>query len=135
MKYRYLCALLFLPWLALAATPPEKPNTVLIHPGEVLYAQFEESAGGLKLMSASKEKNDHAQLILTMKPFDREAELLMFSIDNKFKKTLYYAAEMRLLSRNRRKDTTVVPVGAGLSSFESWPHPIEELALYGFELK
>jgi hypothetical protein len=48
---------------------------------------------------------------------------------------MLYKAEMRLLSKKRRADTSVLPVTVGKMSFESWPHPIEELALYGFTLK
>lgn len=135
MKYITLFALLILPFVALAQLPAEKPNTVLVHPGDVLYAKFEESGASLKLLSISKEKDDQAQLVLTMKPFDKAAGFLMLQVESKFGKDMAYKAEMRLLSKNRRKETSVIPVRAGLSSFESWPHPIEELALYGFELK
>ena len=135
MKYLIILAFIFSPLLALADMPPEKPNTVLIHPGEELYVKFEESGTALKLVSVSKEKNDQAQLIMKMDPFDKKEGMLMLKVQSKFKKTMIYKAEMRLLSKNRRQETSVVPLLAGLMSFESWPHPIEELALYGFELK
>lgn len=135
MKYWLLIALLITPLPAMASAPSEKPNTVLIHPGEVLYAQFEESGAALRLVSVQKEKNPQAQLVLTMKPFDQATRLLLLTVESKFRKDMLYKAEMRLLSRNVREETSVVPVRAGLSSFESWPHPIEELALYGFALK
>ena len=70
-----------------------------------------------------------------MEPFDRSTGLLVLVVQSRFKKTMSYKAEMRLLAKNRRAETSVVPVLAGLESFESWPHPIDELALYGFELK
>jgi len=135
MKFIHLLILLATSLTALAATPAEKPNTVLIHPGERFYVQFDESGAALKVVSIKKEPNAQAQLVVTMEPFDKEKKLLMFSAESKFKKDLVYKAEMRLLSRNRRADTSMAPVRAGLSTFESWPHPIEELALYGFTLK
>lgn len=134
MRCFTILACLFFSLLAVAATPPDKPNTVLIHAGEVLYAVFDEANTGLKLVSTSKEKNDKAQLIITMARFDGEHKLQVLEVKSAFKKNLKYKAEMRLLSRNRRQETSVIPVRGGLSSFESWPHPIEELALYGFAL-
>ena len=125
MKYLIILAFIFSPLLALADMPPEKPNTVLIHPGEELYVKFEESGTALKLVSVSKEKNDQAQLIMKMDPFDKKEGMLMLKVQSKFKKTMIYKAEMRLLSKNRRQETSVVPLLAGLMSFESWPHPIE----------
>jgi hypothetical protein len=135
MRYITTIVLFILPLIALAVLPAEKPNTVLVHPGEVLYAKFEQSGTTLKLLSFSKEKNDQAQLVLTMDPFDKKTGMLMLKVESKFAKNMYYKAEMRLLSKNRRQETSVVPVMAGLASYETWPHPIEELALYGFELK
>jgi hypothetical protein len=135
MKYITLIAFILAPLLALAETPTEKPNTILIHPGEVLYATFAESGTELKLVSVAKEKSDQAQLTLEMSPFDKKERLLMLSVKSTFKKDMHYKAEMRLLSKNRRQETSVVPVMAGLAAFESWPHPIEELALFGFALK
>jgi len=113
----------------------EKPNTVLIHPGEDLFVCFDESTPGLKLISVSKEKTDKAQISLSMAVFDKENRIQLLVVKSSFSKNLFYKAEMRLLTKNRRMETSVVPVRANLSSFESWPHPIEELALYGFELK
>ncbi len=121
--------------LARAASAADQANTVLIHPGEQLFVRFEQTGSSLKVLNASKEKNDHAQLILRMEPFDRSTGLLVLVVQSRFKKTMSYKAEMRLLAKNRRAETSVVPVLAGLESFESWPHPIDELALYGFELK
>ena len=135
MRYIAILAFIFTPLLAWAELPPEKPNTVLIHPGEELYARFEESGTALKLASVSKEKDAQAQLIVKMDPFDKVEKMLILKVESKFKQTMLYKAEMRLLSKNRRQETSVVPVLAGLSSYEEWPHPIEELALYGFTLK
>lgn len=127
-------ALLLGPLLSPAAQPAERPNTVLVHPGEVLYARFEEAGMSLKLLSVSKENNDQAQLAFTMDAFDKKNGIRL-KVVSKFKKEMTYKAEMRLLNANRRQDTSVVPVMAGLSSYESWPQPFDELALYGFELK
>jgi len=134
MKYLAILAFLFAPLFAAAGVPPEKPNTVLIHPGEVIYARFDESGAELRLVNVSKEEDENAQLVLTMRPFDKGRAMQMLSVRSSFKKTMNYKAEMMLPGRNRRQKTSVIPVMAGLISFESWPHPIEELALFGFVL-
>ena len=133
MKHTLFLILLVFPILLIAESEPERPSTVLIHPGEVLYALFDQSANVLKLVSVSKEKNEQAQLILTMGDF--KEGLLMLKAQSKFTSDLSYKAQMRMLSKNRRAETSMIPIRAGLSSFESWPHPIEELALYDFQLK
>ena len=48
----------------------------------------------------------------------------MMQVKNNFDKNLHYKAEIRLLSKNKRANTSVVPVIAGKLSFESWPHVI-----------
>jgi len=67
-----------------------------------------------------------------MAAFDPTTRMLMLSVQSRFKETMTYKAEMRWPSKNRRKETSVVPVMAGLLSFETWTHPMEELALYSF---
>ena len=118
----------------LADTDAEKPNTVLIHPGETIYATFQRDGASLKLLRLSQTENKSAQVVVNMAPFNEDVGIIL-KVENKFDKTLAYKAEMRLLTRNKRRDTSVIPIRAGNLSFEQWPHMIEELALYGFELK
>jgi len=65
---RLLLAVFFLVSLILPASASEKANTVLIHPGETVYARFETKGKKLKLVSYSKEKDEAAQVIFTMGP-------------------------------------------------------------------
>jgi len=132
MKHASMLGLFLALVLATTAAGAEKPDTVLIHPGEVAYAEFEQAGNSLKLVGTSKEKNEKAQLIMTMHPFD--GRMLILGVQSRFLQTMSYKAEMRIPNKNRRLETSVIPIPAGLVGFESWPHPIEELALYGFEL-
>jgi hypothetical protein len=134
MKYVATIALVLAPFFLLAQENIEKPGTVLIHPGETLYVTFQRTSDSLTLAHAGKDADKAAQLILTMAPF-KEIHGTSLKVENKFDTNLYYKAEMRLLSKNKRANTSVVPVIAGKLSFESWPYVIEELALSGFELK
>lgn len=112
----------------------EDPNTILVHPGETLYAMFERDGTNLKLVRVSPQKDQRAQLVIAMKPYSGDTGIVL-RVENKFDKDVAYKAEMRILSRNKSKETSVLPVPAGKMSFEQWPYPLEELALYAFELK
>jgi hypothetical protein len=134
MKYFATLALVLASFFLLAQENIEKPGTVLIHPGETFYVTFQRNGDTLTLAHVGKDIDKAAQLIFTMAPF-KEIHGTSLKVQNKFDKNLYYKAEIHLLSKNKRADTSVVPVIAGKMSFESWPSVIEELALSGFELK
>ena len=134
MKYAAAIAFIVAPFLFPAQENSEKPDTVVIRTGETFYVTFERTGDSLKLARASKDADKAAQLILKMGPL-KEIHGTMLQVQNKFDKNLYYKAEMHLLSKNKRANTSVVPVIAGKLSFESWPFVIEELALSGFELR
>ena len=134
MKFVATIALVLAPFFLLAQENIDKPATVLIHPGESLYVAFQRTGDSLTLAHVGKDADKAAQLVFTMAPF-KEIHGTRLQVENKFDKNLYYKAEMRLLSKNKRANTSVVPVIAGKMSFESWPYVIEELALSGFELR
>jgi hypothetical protein len=134
MKYVATIALVLAPFFLPAQENIEKPDTVLIHPGETLYVTFQRTGDSLTLAHVGKDADKAAQLILKMAPL-KEIHGTMLQVENKFDKNLHYKAEMHLLSKNKRANTSVVPVIAGKLSFESWPYVIEELALSGFEIR
>lgn len=134
MKYVAVIALVLAPFSLLGQENTERPEAVLLHPGETLYATFERTGDSLTLARVSKDADKAAQLTLKMAPL-KEIHGTMLQVQNKFDKNLYYKAEMHLLSKKKRANTSVVPVIAGKVSFESWPYVIEELALTGFELR
>jgi len=133
-KYLATIALVLAPFFLLAQENVEKSDTVLIHPNETLYVTFQRTGDSLTLAHVGKDADKATQLILKMAPF-KEIHGTRLEVENKFDKNLYYKAEIRLLSKNKRANTSVVPVIAGKMSFESWPYVIEELALSGFELR
>ena len=127
-------ALLVAPFFLLAQENIEKPDAVLIHPGETVYVTFQRTGDSLTLAHVTKDADKAAQLVFKMGPL-KEIHGTMLQVQNRFDKNLYYKAEMRLVSKNKKANTSVVPVIAGKVSFESWPYVIEELALSGFELR
>lgn len=133
-KYVAIITLALAPFFLVAQEKVAKPDTVLIHPGETLYINFQRTGDSLTLTHVGTDADKAAQLILKMAPF-KEIHGTSLNVQNKFDKNLYYKAEIHVLSKNKRANTSVVPVLAGKFSFESWPYAIEELALSGFELK
>ncbi len=114
MKYVATIALVLTPFCLLAQENIEKTDTVLIHPGETLYVTFQRTGDSLTLAHVGKDADKAAQLIFTMAPF-KEIHGTSLRVENKFDKNLHYKAEMHLLSKNKRANTSVVPVIAGKS--------------------
>ena len=132
MKRFFLLLLIIVP-LATAVRGGEKPNTVLIHPGEVIYAKFAENGKKLKLLATGMTADDNAQLILSMVPVPK-SDAFILKLQNRFSKDLNYKVEMRILTLKVRQPATVFPVVAGKMSFDNIAPKADELAVYGFEL-
>src|SRR5882724_907950 len=93
---RLLLAVFFLASFLLPANAANKPNTVLIHPGETIYARFETKGKKLKLISYSKEKDDAAQVIFTVGPDAKKPDtLISLKVENKLPRDLLYKVEIR----------------------------------------
>jgi hypothetical protein len=54
---------------------------------------------------------------------------MMLIIQNKTKRELRMDALMTVPGKNEIYKTSVVPIGAGLTDYETWPHPIVQLVL------
>ncbi|MEI6105765.1 MAG: hypothetical protein WCR49_02025 [Opitutae bacterium] len=116
----------------------EKANTVLIHPGEVIYARFTQSGIKLKLVKASKEKDEQAQMILTLDAKDPDKTknpMINLKVENNFDKDLIYKAQARSLTLNLHTMATVYPVVAGKMALVPLPPKVEEVAVFAFELE
>ena len=61
--------------------------------------------------------------------------MMMLHIHNNTKLTLDMDALMTMPDRKGVTKTTIIPIPAGLSSFESWPHPIIQLVLRNIRIK
>lgn len=131
---RLLFALLFAASLTLPAQAKEKANTVIIHPGEVVYARFEAKGTKLKLVSYSKEKDEAAQVVITLQPDEKKA-VNTLKVENKFTRDLHYSLEMRSLVRKQHFSRETTPVVAGKLALENMPKEADELAVSGFKLE
>lgn len=61
--------------------------------------------------------------------------MMMLVITNHLDRTVSMNAIMTVPTQKEILKTTIVPIQKGLKSFESWPHPIVQLALKGFRLE
>ncbi len=132
---RLLLAFVFLASLFLPASAADKANTVLIHPGETIYARFEPKGKKIRLVTYAKEKDEGAQLILTLGPDAKKPEFYSLKVENKFPQDLTYKLEMRSLSLKKKMNVPVTPVVTGKVAFELFPPQAEELALTEFQLE
>jgi hypothetical protein len=132
----FLCLLGHL-FCAVSLSAGEKANTVLLHPGEVMYARFTRSGLKLKLVSASKDKDEQAQVILTLPRPDPQKKFtpIEMKVENKFDMDLNYKAQARSLSLDAKMMANVYPVVAGKMSLVSLPPKVEEVAVFAFELE
>jgi hypothetical protein len=124
------CAVLAQPQ---TAPPPETGhitnNVVFMSPVEKIGLNLNGSAEGTALSVTEESNPKKANLVLS---FKQEKGLMLFTIQNRTKYWLTYEAGIRTPKRDGLYKTSVMPVGPGLSSFESWPGSIDQLALKNF---
>jgi hypothetical protein len=117
---------------------PDK--TIQVYPGETIFVEVEVVDGVVKNITAVKEiKNPSITLTIsfTQTAKNKVHELMMLKIENPFPKKLLYKAGIYLFKQKKWVGTSVYPVEAGLSGFETWPDIIISIALkdWKFESK
>ena len=117
---------------------PDK--TIQLYPGETIYVEIEEEIGIIKNMKVVKEIVNPAKTLtisFTQNAKKKVHELMILKIQNPFKYNLNYEAKMFLLQNRKWVDTSVYPVQAGLSAFETWPDVIISIGIgkWAFEIK
>ncbi|HWA29006.1 MAG TPA: hypothetical protein VG734_25365 [Lacunisphaera sp.] len=131
---RFLFAALFAANSLIPAHAGDRAGTVLIHPGETVYAQFEVKGKKIKLTGFTKDKNEAAQVLFTLGHDAKKPAVLSLKVENKFPRDLIYKLEMRNLTLKLKANVPVSPVVAGKVAFEQFPPQAEELALDDFQL-
>ena len=129
---RFLLSLLALASLTTLAYADK--NTVLLHPGDTVYARFDLKGTKIKMIHAGPEKDDAAQVILSWNKVAKDGYRTL-KVENKFNDDLVYKVEMRSLSQNHQMRVPSTPVVAGKVGFDNYPPLVEELALFDFKLE
>jgi hypothetical protein len=110
-------------------------NTVQLYPGETVYIEVLQEDGIIKKLTAVKAiKNPAITLTIcfTQTASKKVHEMMMLKVVNPFTKDLNYGAAIFLTKQNRWTKTSVVPVMAGLTGFETWPDVITTIGLNGW---
>jgi hypothetical protein len=125
--------------MVMSADPPDKAidpstlkNKVTIGLDKKLAVQFRQKGDSLsdpKLVE--KVVNDPPTVSFD---FRKQDDMLILTTKNPFKKDLKFRAAARLKGRKEYFETSIVPVKAGLFSFELWQDPFDELVLFDFKL-
>ena len=121
-------------WSAVAQqpTPPSghiANNVVFMTPGDKFGVNLAGAADGTPLRISEEADLKNANLVLG---FRQEKAIMLFTIENRTDHWLTYEAGIRVPKRDGLYKTTVVPVGPRVSNGESWPFPIDQLALKNF---
>ena len=127
-----LFALVSLSPLALVAS--EKANTVLIHPGETVYATFTQKGKKLTLVSAAKEKDGNAQLVISVSARDKDGTTIL-KLESAFRDDLIYKATIRSNVLKRRLALPVYPIVGGKIGTVNLPPMVDEVALFEFQFE
>jgi hypothetical protein len=137
MTTRILLLVGCLCWPALGqqqTTPPAQTghianNVVFMQPGDKFGVNLAAAADGMPLSITEEADLKNANLVLS---FSQEKGMMLLTIENRTEHWLTYEAGIRVPKRDGFSKTSVVPLGAHLTNFESWPYPIEQLALKNF---
>lgn len=122
--------------LSAFAAPPVDPATledkVTLTVGKKLTVQFQPDGDALKKPTVV-ERSDPKQPRVIL-DFGMHEGTLILSIKNRFPRALRVRCLMRLKGQTAYSETSILPILAGLSDFESWRDPIEEIVLFDFKL-
>jgi hypothetical protein len=124
-------------WCALGqqqTAPPSETdhianNVVFMYPGDKFGVNLAGAADGIALSLSEEPDLKKANLVLS---FQQMKGMMLFTIENGTEHWLTYEAGIRVPKRDGFYKTSVLPLGPRLSNFESWPHPIDQLALKNF---
>ena len=117
------------------ASPYVQNRTIVqIYPGETLYFEAEEEDGKIQLTSVQKVEHPEKTIMISCRQNvqDGHNEGTMLKISNPFKRSILYSARIFPMNANKWVKTNVLPVGARLSSIETWPDVILTLGFAGW---
>jgi hypothetical protein len=104
-------------------------NVVFMSSGDNFGVNLAGAADGTALSITEEPNLKKASLVLS---FRQEKGMMLFMIENRTDHWLTYEAGIRVPKRDGLYKTSVMPIGPGLMNSESWPHPIDQLALKNF---
>jgi hypothetical protein len=118
---------------AIQAEPPKPEDKITIKLGQKLTIQFQAQGDSLKAAKIVKQPDPKRPSVAL--DLSQSGENVILHIKNGFRRTLRVRCLMRLKGQPTYRETSVIPIPAGLGDFESWRDPIEQLVLFDFKLQ
>lgn len=112
--------------------PAKLKDKLSIEPGKKLVVRFKQEGNALTDPKVVANPADKAPAPTF--DFCAMGDNLVLATKNPFPKDLKFRALPRIKGRKDYFETSIVPVKAGLFSFELWQDAIEELVLFDFKL-
>jgi hypothetical protein len=115
-----------------------KDGVIQLFPGEKLFVEADiknDTLVNLKVVPQITKKGKTLTLSFSQVAKGKIHEQMILKIDNPFAKSLNYSALINLLKYKKWIKTTVIPVRAGIASYENWSDIISTIVLSGFYLK
>jgi hypothetical protein len=119
--------------IASAAGPEPDAGEIAVSLHETVLLELATQANGTfkaVLLKSVSGNRPHISLRLSA-----DEGIRMLEVENHYGQKLTYTARICMKERKRCVGTSVLPVEAGLSSFESWVDPIDLLILSRFSLE
>ncbi len=111
---------------------------IQIFPGEEIFVEADivkDSLVNLKRVPTIVNKEKTLTISFAQISEGKAHKQMELKISNPFSKNLEYSVMMNLMKQKRWVKTDVLPVRAGIQSFEFWPNVITTIALSDFHLK
>jgi hypothetical protein len=110
-------------------------DDVYLFKGDVFGIDLQITNGAVQSVSFQPDTNKAAvNLRFTQEVEDDGSAMMLLVINNHTKHKLFIDSLMTVPNGERPQRTSILPVEAGLSGYESWPQPIVQLVLRNIRL-
>ena len=124
------CAAFMTVGVAFGAGPMPEAGEIAVSVNQTVMIELvTQTDGTLKAVILKTVSGERPHVLFRL---TRDGTMRMLEVENHYGRTLKYAARMCMKKRDLCAETSVVPVRAGLSAFESWGDPIDLLVLSQF---
>jgi hypothetical protein len=114
-----------------------KEKVLQLYCGEKVFVECEvinNSIVSMQVVAQNRNPERTIEINFTQDSKDRKQIQTMLEVINPFAKDLLYDAIMLTPNSKNWSKTSILPVKAKLTSYESWPHTIVSLALINWKL-
>ena len=116
-------------------TPYVYQDEVYLFKGDAFGIDLQITIGVIRGILYQSDTNKAAvSFRFTQDVKDDGEPMMLLVIENRTKHKLFVDALMTVPAKERPQKTSILPVEPGLSSYESWPHPIVQLVLRNIRL-